>query len=407
MAMLAHQRTERRVSTERDSPRPTLGEQPQVCVDCVVCGSSRSRIICSAAEIAAQHHYLSTFYRRRWRAQNAATAADRVAFTQNYATDVVRCLDCGLLYRNPRPRPDSITSAYRQDRYDERYLRAEFANQRAWARRKLPALAHYLNGSPAMSASPGHRPRVLEVGSFVGGLLAEGQARGWDMFGVDPGEEVTAFCRARGLPVFQGTLEEAKLNPGSFDAVVVWNTFDQLPDPHPTLEAAIRLLRDGGVLTVRIPNGACFSWAMEILPELPRWLRRPLYVALAWNNLLTFPYVYGYSADTVGALTASYGFRRIACLPDTLMPAPAGHTKLWATMEAWCSGWVWRASWQVVSSGRFPCAPWLDLYFERAASDERKAREAATDPGLGLIPVYAPLTLRQTYWNRCRHEEGG
>jgi SAM-dependent methyltransferase len=97
---------------------------------------------------------------------------------------------------------------------------------------------------------------VLEVGSFAGGFLLEGQEQGWDMVGVDPGRDVAAFCRARGLPIFEGTLEETRFMPGSFDAVVVWNTFDQMPDPRPVLERAVLLLRNGGILVLRVPNGA-------------------------------------------------------------------------------------------------------------------------------------------------------
>jgi SAM-dependent methyltransferase len=394
MALLIQQRVERPDAGERPSARRAFSSAA-VCVDCVVCGSPRSQIVCPAEEMAAQRRHLTAFYRRRWRAHNAETAADRLTFTQDYTTDIVRCADCGLLYRNPRPRSDDITRAYRHDRYGDDYLETEFANQRAWARRKLPELRRHLR------PSPGRRLRVLEVGSFVGGLLAEGLGRGWDMFGVDPGDEVAAFCRARGLPVFHGTLEQAELQPDSFDAVVVWNTFDQLPDPRPTLEAALRLLRDGGVLTIRIPNGACFAWAMGLLAGSRRALRTPLYTALAWNNLLTFPYIYGYSARTVAAVTASYGFRRIACVPDTLMPPPRDHLRAWARLEARGYAALWRAAWQAAAvSDQCVCAPWLDLYFERAAADDLGAQAAATESGLGLIPVYAPLAFRQTGLNR-------
>jgi hypothetical protein len=80
-----------------------LQGQPRVCVGCSLCGSSESTLLCSAEDIAAQQRFLERFYRSRWSKQNAATATDRVRFTQDYATGVVVCDDCGLLYRNPRP----------------------------------------------------------------------------------------------------------------------------------------------------------------------------------------------------------------------------------------------------------------------------------------------------------------
>jgi SAM-dependent methyltransferase len=384
-----------------EDPQVDLSQEDQVCVACPLCGSSRTRLICSPDDLAGQRRYLTRFYRRRWRRQNTETAPDRSAFTQNYLTAIVGCAACGLLYRNPRPPQDAITQAYAMDRYDEAYLQAEFANQRAWARTKLPRFRERLLKHTVRRDTP----RVLELGSFVGGFLAEGVSEGWEVLGVDPGRDVTSFCLAQGLPVVHGTLEEAALKPMSFDAVVIWNTFDQLPDPHRAFSSIVRLLTNGGLLVIRIPNGAFFSAAIALHAQLPAWLRVPLDVTMAWNNLLTFPYLYGYSTETLTGLAASYGFRRVACVPDTLMPTPGGHTKVWARMEERLCHWlcraIWRAGW---ASDHFTAAPWLDLYFERACTDDEGAASEA-GAGLGFVPVYVPTALRQSDLNSQGREE--
>jgi len=169
--------------------------------------------------------------------------------------------------------------------------------------------------------------------SFAVISLAAGQELGWELLGIDPGEEVTAFCRQRGLQVFQGTLAEAPLREKSVDCVTIWNTFDQLPTLASTLAAARRILRPGGLLVVRVPNGEYFRLATTWLRKLPRpadgWLR----AALAWNNLLAFPYVYGYSAETLNWLLSRYGFIRAAIYPDTLARRADEQTKTWAMYE--------------------------------------------------------------------------
>src|SRR5512138_3769277 len=110
----------------KDSGRALdLEHQPRVLVGCRLCGSTRSRLICSAEDIAAQHRFLKSFYRSRWSTQDAATATDRVHFTQDYATAIVACIACGLLYRNPRPPAPAVKKAYATERYDDAYLRAE------------------------------------------------------------------------------------------------------------------------------------------------------------------------------------------------------------------------------------------------------------------------------------------
>ncbi|HTL61704.1 MAG TPA: class I SAM-dependent methyltransferase [Nitrospira sp.] len=368
-----------------------LERQPRMLVECGLCGCGRFHVICSAQEIAAQHQFLESFYRSRWSQQDAATATDRINFTQDYATALVACDACGLLYRNPRPAAQAVTKAYEREHYDERYLRAELETQRSWARTKVPLVAKYLAKTRKRS-----RPRVLEVGSFVGGFLVEGQKQGWDMVGVDPGKDVAAFCRERGLPIFQGRLEEARFAAGSFDAVVVWNTFDQLPDPRPLLEQAVLLLRSGGLLVLRVPNGACFAWILGLRRQLPRPLRGPFDVALACNNLLTFPYLYGYSAHQLERLTEPYGFRLAAAVPDQVVSTPPGQLAWWALIEERMIKTVFgmmATLWPDDRSGLYRSAPWLDCVFERACTDPQEAGQKIS---LGVIPVYSPLVFEDT-----------
>jgi SAM-dependent methyltransferase len=240
----------------------------------------------------------------------------------------------------------------------------------------------------------------LEIGSFVGGFLHEGQQRGWDMLGVDPGHDVASFCRQHGLPVFEGRLEEAQLPPASFDAIVIWNTFDQLPDPRKLLHELLPLLRNGGLLVVRIPNGACFDCVMALTARLPKAFRRPLWIPMACNNLLTFPYLYGYSADQLQRLTEPFGFRLLTCHADQLVSTPAGHLRRWAiweerTVKTLCR--MLAVLWPDDRSLRFRSAPWLDCVFERACTDEE--RFASEKLGLGVVPVYSPMVFGDTGLN--------
>jgi SAM-dependent methyltransferase len=376
-----------------------LERQPRVRVGCRVCGSTGYRLICSPQDIAAQQRFLESFYRSHWSRQDAATATDRIHFTQDYSTAIVSCTDCGLLYRNPRPAEHAVTQAYATERYEDDYLRAELDTQQRWASTKIPLVARHLAKGPRRSP-----PRILEVGSFVGGFLLEGLKQDWDMVGVDPGHDVAAFCRDRGLPVFEGTLEEARFAPGSFDAVVVWNTFDQLPDPRPLLEQAVVLLRNGGLLVVRVPNGACFEWMLRIRSLLPSKLRRPLDVAMACNNLLTFPYLYGYSARQLERLTEPYGFRLAACVPDEVVFTPPGQLALWALAEERAVKTLFHVIamlWPDDRSRLYRSAPWLDCVFERACTD---VKCEDSQMGLGVVPVYSPLVFEDTGLIRPGHQ---
>jgi SAM-dependent methyltransferase len=367
-----------------------LERQPRLLAGCELCGSTHAQVICSAEDIASQQRFLESFYRSRWSKQDAASATDRVTFTQDYATAVVACKGCGLLYRNPRPLGQAVTKAYETEHYENDYLMAELKAQRAWARTKVPLVARYLRTARRS------RPRVLEVGSFVGGFLLEAQKQGWDMVGVDPGRDVAAFCRERGLPIFEGTLEDAGFPPASFDAVVVWNTFEQLPDPRLMLEQAVALLRNGGLLVVRVPNGACFARMLRLRALVPPGLRRAFDIALAHNNLLTFPYLYGYSAAQLERLTASYGFRLAACVPDQVVSTPPGHLAWRGAVEERMVRALFQCLttvWQDHRSRQYRTAPWLDCVFVRGCTEDDRTHPKI---GLGVIPVYSPLVFEDT-----------
>jgi len=57
-----------------------------------------------------------------------------------------------------------------------------------------------------------------------------------------------------GLAVFRGDIDQAGLEPGSFDAVTLIGTIEHMPDPLVTLRAAARLLRPGGQLLITTLN---------------------------------------------------------------------------------------------------------------------------------------------------------
>jgi SAM-dependent methyltransferase len=99
------------------------------------------------------------------------------------------------------------------------------------------------------------RGRLLDLGCWVGFLLAEARERGWETLGVEPSEFASAYARERlGLEVLTADLFEVELPSGSFDAVVLGDVIEHLPDPGGALERIAALLRPGGVLQMALPD---------------------------------------------------------------------------------------------------------------------------------------------------------
>ncbi len=342
------------MSTPSQQPIGAPKLQPRVEPPCTVCGAGEHRTIAPAADLDAQRRYLVEFHRRRLRTRSARALEDRADFTQNYTTNVVACRACGLVFRDPRPSAEEIAQAYASDTYGEERLRALFDSQLELFRPKARNLRRWI-------ARPD--PVLVEIGSFVGGFLAASRELGWDAHGIDPGSEVAAFCEARGLSVLRESVEDLSFPQGAADCVAIWNTFDQLVDPHPTLRSARRCLRRDGVLVVRVPNGRCFESCMTLLPRLPAPIRHVLLAAMAWNNLVTFPYLHGYSIDTLDRLMAEYGFARVHAEGDVLTRLADEQTKSWAAWEERILKALWTMANRFHPSSIAARAPWLDVYY--------------------------------------------
>jgi len=73
--------------------------------------------------------------------------------------------------------------------------------------------------------------------------------------GVEPDPEAVKGAQAEfGLNVFHGTLEEACLQSGYFDAITMNHVIEHLADPVGTLKECCRVLKPGGELVIVPPN---------------------------------------------------------------------------------------------------------------------------------------------------------
>src|SRR5205823_2871131 len=152
----------------------------------------------------------------------------------------------------------------------------------------------------------GHGGSGLEVGSYVGAFLAAARDEDLQMEGLDINPDVNAFTRSLGFTVHDGELPSFETDR-TFEAVAIWNTFDQLADPRGAIYAAHRLLRPGGVLALRVPNGAFYASVRPLVGRGTAVLRAAASAVLAHNNLLTFPYRWGFTPSCLTRLLREVG----------------------------------------------------------------------------------------------------
>lgn len=248
---------------------------------------------------------------------------------------VVRCLQCGLLYTNPRPSKGEMGKYY-PPAYSAFQVtiplrlfpagtsaRVEIKN---FLRRKILALYYgYFGGShlpdPVCallrvlllplkyrvgSSFPARVEggRALDVGCGAGQYLSWLRELGWEVQGVEADEKTARLAGEKlGLEILSGDFETIPLQENRFDVVTLWHSLEHMRDPLGTLQKVFRILREGGKVLIGIPS------AVSLEARLFR---------SSWWGWEVPRHFYHFSPNTVSAVLKNAGFReiRIEHLPN-------------------------------------------------------------------------------------------
>jgi 2-polyprenyl-3-methyl-5-hydroxy-6-metoxy-1,4-benzoquinol methylase len=98
--------------------------------------------------------------------------------------------------------------------------------------------------------------KAIEIGCGRGEYLSVLNAAGVEGHGLEHGEDAVAACVASGLSVTRGFVDAADqiLAGAPFDAFLILNFLEHLPEPNATLRGIRHNLSDSGVGLVEVPN---------------------------------------------------------------------------------------------------------------------------------------------------------
>ena len=161
---------------------------------------------------------------------------------------LVRCLDCDLIYENPRLSDQAILSGYQS---------AENIGHDTQHHMRVRSFFKSLQRHRQFFPSP--NLRVLDIGTAGGGFLEAAQTMGFDAHGLEPSTNLAEQGRKRGLKIHCGTIEKNEFDAGSFDLVTLWDVIEHLPRPKDALVECRRLLKPGGLIMVNFPDIGTFQ----------------------------------------------------------------------------------------------------------------------------------------------------
>jgi SAM-dependent methyltransferase len=320
---------------------------------CPVCNSADSHEIAGTDDVREEMEALWAFHTRRLRDDTPPERlTDRITFSQAPPLRLVQCARCETVYRNPRERAFEVADTYEHETPSIETLQGLHDTQRA-------AFGAQVSRLTDVARRAG---RGLEVGSYAGGFLAAARAASWRFEGLDVNESANEFARALGFDVTTGDLLTFR-TPTPYDAVAIWNCFDQLADPRGAARAAHGLLKPNGVLAIRVPNGAFYSAVRRWLDGMAGPVARAL---LAHNNLLGFPYRNGFTLRSLTLLLEDNGFEIVRTHGDALVPISDEWTRGWAAAEERMIKTLIKTLAALDTDG----APWFEIY-ARSGEDVR------------------------------------
>lgn len=171
---------------------------------------------------------------------------------------VIRCRACGLLSLSAFPPDDEVRAWYR-----DCYWSAYGGEKTGSGRTEIHAHA-----TGWLESCLAGRGTLVDVGCGGGSLLGMARERGWAAIGFDPSTEAVAQARSLGLEAYQLSWPPCPLEDESAEAITFINVLDHMTDPASALAEAFRVLRPGGWLYVRVPNGPWHVPLMGILSRL-------------------------------------------------------------------------------------------------------------------------------------------
>jgi 2-polyprenyl-3-methyl-5-hydroxy-6-metoxy-1,4-benzoquinol methylase len=231
---------------------------------------------------------------------NASEYSIREHYGSTWQYTYVKCRQCGLIYQNPRPKYDAsfIHDAYEYYAEDtlknlsnpQKYLE-EASTQSQWDDCVEEILKYDTQGTC-----------ILDVGAYTGTFLHSALKRYPKAYGADVSTRMAKFVEEQlGVKVFLEKYEDIQTSE-HFSCIHMSHVIEHIPNPIDWLEQSKKLLTNGGVLVVSVPNGLSLSWRVKVLLKKIR-LRKG-----CWKPWRTPDHLYEPTLRSLLRLMKEHGF---------------------------------------------------------------------------------------------------
>jgi len=220
----------------------------------------------------------------------------RDVYWNGWINDVVRCLECELVFRVFLPENKIISWTYK----------SQLSNSPDYPADLSPGRVAILTECANCISRFRNLNRILDVGAGTGFFLKICKEKRWGVWGVEKNIHLVEIAdREHDIKIKNGNYEDTNFPENFFDVVSFLNVIEHLSDPLAALKKAYYLLRPGGGILLRFPN-ASFHVPLYILSR--KISKLPGKIKFNKSSVI---YHYAYSNKTIKRCLTNIGFRNI------------------------------------------------------------------------------------------------
>jgi 2-polyprenyl-3-methyl-5-hydroxy-6-metoxy-1,4-benzoquinol methylase len=177
---------------------------------------------------------------------------DTLYCSQRYLFEVVRCLECGLVFVQDPPSESVLEKMYSDEASFNRFQEL-IHNEKVFSRhqRTLAEILALLKLSKCSTDSKKYR--LLDIGAGSGSFLNKAREAGFEIYGNELSEAAIQYS----LKKYNVRLDSGDVgrDPRTefFDAITMWGVLEHVREPMSLLSTAARLLKQDGVFYIYTP----------------------------------------------------------------------------------------------------------------------------------------------------------
>lgn len=224
---------------------------------------------------------------------------------------IVQCLECSLVYVNPRLKEPETVYWGQIDKYLQE-ARLIFEG-RARHHRDI----NYIDDLKLIARL---KPsgKFLDIGTNMGFFLRNARGFNWNLYGIEPSASLSELARKYfGLNVKTGFINEANFGNDFFDVVTLIDVFEHLTEPGKMLEEIKRITKPEGIIYIKVPNGLFNLFKFQMAKFTKRLNRYDIFDS--------YEHVVHFSQKTLKQMLEQHGLKVIRMIIGKPIQIPVWH----------------------------------------------------------------------------------